>query len=637
VLLLLHPAPGGAQEGSGPEPGIQVEQARGVDAGLAYRGLMAFGPWDDRNYQLSQKDLGVLSPKEEEVHIPIPAFFRVELRREFPNLPTEGESQYPRAAVPLFRARYGGLLQNGKIKGKEAQDEERVSVPVGANIQMNQLLTRDEVTVEINPKFPDRVIAGANTPGGQEMYYSSDGGESWTVAGVLPNTCCDPTVGWSSDGLTAYAASLGAQPGLSLNFYTSANFGQTWSAPVLLRNSGTDKEFLHVDLSPESNFQDNIYLTWHESNILQFARSTDFGASFSITSFSSAPRGIGSDITTDAAGNVYYCYAATANRQIIVLKSTNGGSSFGAPLVVANTNASFDYPIPAMETRRAWTYAACDADRSTGPYGGSVYVSWTDTSAAESGTAASNHTQIKVVYSRDGGATWTISIPHPVDDVNTVDRFNQWIAVDEQGNVHSVFYDTRHSVNRTGVDFYYTFSQDGAQTWNELTRVSTQTSANLTDGQEWGDYNGVSVLGDKVIPVWTDNRGTSGSNKNVYSADVVNVVAEAGFNFATADPAAMVCRPGSAQYLIDVLSSSGFSNPVTLGLSGLPAGVTSTFSINPVLPGNQVTLSLSTSNATPPGSYALTLTGTEDLQCPILRGTYWATCQCRQCCMIGLG
>src|SRR5678815_5987580 len=243
--------------------------------------------------------------------------------------------------------------------------------------------------------------------------------------------------------------------------------------------------------------------------------------------FQSAPRGIGSDITTDATGHVYYFYGATSVRQIILLTSINGGATFGTPIVVADTQASFDWPIPSMETRRAWIYASADSDRSNGPFGGSVYVAWTDTIAPDTNVAANNHTQIHVAFSRDGGHRWQQSIPHETADVQTVDRFNQWLTVDPQGVVHVVYYDTRNSPDRTEVDLYYSFSTDGGVTWNAPQRVSSETSANLTDGQEWGDYNGVSALNQEILTTWTDNRDGPPNRKNVIAAEFSNVAQDA--------------------------------------------------------------------------------------------------------------
>jgi len=492
-----------------------IEQTRGADQRVNYPDLARIGPWDDRNYDLTAEDLEWLGDDEETSPSGIPAFFKVELRKEFPNLRRRGEAQYPRAALQIFKIRYGGLMQNGVLQGQPRAALDRTAVSTDSEVQLSDVISADESTVEINPVFPDVIIAGSNASGGQKMYYSADGGATWGIGeqgsanGVLDSTCCDPTVGWSSDGTIGYAATLSSSIGVS--FYTSTDFGVTWSSPKILTVSGSDKEFLHVDISSTSPYKDNVYLTYHNNNTMQFARSTDFGQNFTITAFPGEPAGIGSDITTDSAGNIYYLYASFDSGTIELLKSTNGGNSFASSLAIDSTNGIFDFPIPSMETRRAWIYAAADSDRSGGPFDGNVYCAWTDTTGPESGIASNNHTQIIVARSSDSGATWQTSIPHNAADSNTVDRFNQWLVVDEFGIVHVVFYDTQNSVNRTGVDLYYTNSDDGGVTWDTPTRVSTVTSDNMTDGQEWGDYNGVSVVNGQIVATWTDNR-PPGSN-----------------------------------------------------------------------------------------------------------------------------
>ncbi|MEL7450790.1 MAG: proprotein convertase P-domain-containing protein [Pseudomonadota bacterium] len=612
TLLLAVALPFGTLSAA-PADNPQIVQSRGVDASVDYGSLTKFGQWDDRNYQLTKADLAVLAKNEHELFPGIPAFFRVELRKEWPHLMKTGPAQYPRAARQLFFIRHGGIMRNGRIINAPYKGiANRVPVDVNGEVQLNSILGANEPTVEINRANPDQVIAGSNNNGGQEMYFSTDGGVTWNIQGVLPNTCCDPTVGWSSDGSVAYVAALSGSIGVS--FWRSFDGGQTWVDRNILTNSGSDKEWLHVDISPTSPHQDNVYLSYHNGNVMQFARSSDQGTNFDIQAFPAAPRGIGSDITTTSNGDVYHFYGAFNEREITLLKSTNGGVSFQAPITVASTNGAFDWPIPAFESRRAWIYVAADADRSGGTYDGSVYAAWTDTFEPETGSAANNHTQIKVYYSRDGGATWDFSIPHPEADVLTVDRFNQWLTVDENGVVHVVFYDTRNSTNRTGVDLYYTFSTDGAQTWNELTRISSQTSANLTDGQEWGDYNGISVVGDRVIPIWTDNREGPPNQKDIFAADVVNAAASPGFTLAGDNTVQGVCAPGSLDDItVQVGSVQEFNSPVTLNLTGLPAGFTGGFSTNPVTPGTPpglTTLSLSVGGAAAAGSFDFTVDGT---------------------------
>ncbi len=91
-----------------------IDSSRGADSTVDYESLPEIGPWDDRNYQLTAKDLEILAPNESELKDPIPAFFRVLLRRANPTMQTSGPAQYPRSALPSFLQFCGGYLIDGK-------------------------------------------------------------------------------------------------------------------------------------------------------------------------------------------------------------------------------------------------------------------------------------------------------------------------------------------------------------------------------------------------------------------------------------------------------------------------------------------------------------------------------------------
>lgn len=105
---------------------VQILQSRGVDQRVDYASLTNLGPWDDRNYALTAEDLEYLAPDEDKLHVPIPAFFRVELRKEMPHLRRSGPAQYPRSALQLFELRYGGLMRDDKDENgrRETQSDE---------------------------------------------------------------------------------------------------------------------------------------------------------------------------------------------------------------------------------------------------------------------------------------------------------------------------------------------------------------------------------------------------------------------------------------------------------------------------------------------------------------------------------
>ncbi len=540
-----------------PAVNVRIDAAKGVDRRVDYAALTQIGPWDDRNYSLTLKDLALLPPNEHEQLNPIPAFFRVEMRRKNPSIPRTGEGQYPRSALQIFFLRHGGFLVDGLLYQRAVRrngsyvvlkDRPRTiaeweeSKALGGDVRVTSPTGGAESAVKINPLDANKVIGGANGPGsGQKMFYSTNGGSTWTASAALPlgSTCCDPTVDWSSDGTKAYAATLGGCGSVcNVWVYRSSDGGATWNdfesltpgdpRREVTSASTSDKEFIHVDKFGTSPRKDNVYLTWHDNNVLKFSRSTDFGHTWSAAltmSSGTTQSGIGSDITTDKNGNVYYVWPATNGKTILSRRSTDGGATFAAAVTVANTQDGYDFAIPAMETRRAFMYAAADADLSSGAFANRVYVAWTDTTAPESGTAANNHARIQVAYS-DNGTTWTVRTPHETADANTVDRFHPWIGVGSDGVVHVMFYDTRQNAARTSVDLYYSKSTDGGNTWSTPVRATSVTSPHIEDTFQWGDYNGLDVLGSQVIGVFTDNRNESGGAPD--SVDVYAASAPAG-------------------------------------------------------------------------------------------------------------
>ncbi|HSN56815.1 MAG TPA: sialidase family protein [Candidatus Sulfomarinibacteraceae bacterium] len=529
--------------------GQTIVQSRGVDARVDYASLAVYGPWDDRNYQLTQDDLELLGEGERELSVRAPLFYRVELRKRFGDLPTSGPVQYPRSTLPRFLTEHGGFLVDGVLYRKARLENGRFVVDTSepwmteeayrdaggkalvGDVRVTSPVGAAESAVAINPVNPSLVVAGSNGPGsGQEMHYSTDGGESWSAAAALPlgGTCCDPTVGWSSDGSKAYAATLGSS---AVYVYRSGDGGQTWSDlanepgadPRREIGGGTDKEYLHVDTHSAACL-DTIYLTWHESNILKFSRSTDRAHTWSTPvslSSGSSERGIGSDVTTDAAGRIYYFWPAFNSRRILVRTSDDCGQSFDPTVEVATTQASFDFPIPSIDNRYAFVYVSADTDRSGGPFAGSVYAAWTDSTAPTGSTPSANHARIQVAYSRDGGATWATSTPHETADATTVDRWHQWLAVGADGTVHVVFYDTRNDPSRTSVDLFWSHSSDGAVTWSTPTRLTSQISPHMEDFFQFGDYNGLDVVLSDLVAVFTDNRHETGGatdSPDIYAA-----------------------------------------------------------------------------------------------------------------------
>ncbi len=83
----------------------------------------------------------------------------------------------------------------------------------------------------------------------------------------------------------------------------------------------------------------------------------------------------------------------------------------------------------------------------------------------------------------------------------------------------------------------------------------------------------------------------------------------ATFTLAAVPPAATICAPTTSIHTINVGVVEGFSDPVTLNIPNLPAGVNANFAPNPVIPGNSSTLTLTITNAAAPGTTNLQVHG----------------------------
>lgn len=542
LLVAVAASPlAGAQTFVDLENTVAIDQGRGADPTLDYASLVFFGPWDDRNYALTSADLSLLAANEAEIREPLPAFFRIALRRARPALTRDSAARYPLHGLNVFRRQFGGYLVDGRHYRRatrrggryyldlEAPYEPESISDAGADFVSGDVRVTDphsasESAVAISPVDTNRLVAGSIGPNDQvRMHYSVDGGQTWTQTELpLGNTCCDPTVSWSPDGLLAYAAVL-ADCGLyecDLLFYRSDDGGVTWSdledvSPGIPRrwvSNNADRESLHVDRHAGSPYEGRIYLSYDDSNVMHVARSTDQGNDWNDVTFSSASEelGIGGDIVTDRSGNVYFAWPAYESRTIRLAKSTDGGESFGASSIVAVTEAAHSYPIPSQELREARIFISAGADLSDGPFAESIYLAWSDTTAPAVSDAASNHSRIQVAFSRDGGSSWTVTTPHSTDDSLEVDRWQPSLAVGADGTVHVVFYDTRLVADRSGVDLFYTYSTDGAQSWSAPERVTAETSPRIEDVFEFGDYGGLDIVMNDLIAVYTDNRGESG-------------------------------------------------------------------------------------------------------------------------------
>ena len=102
--------------------------------------------------------------------------------------------------------------------------------------------------------------------------------------------------------------------------------------------------------------------------------------------------------------------------------------------------------------------------------------------------------------------------------------------------------------------------------------------------------------------------GSSGAVTHSISTTLV-VNPPPDFTLGMSPSTVTVRRGGQGIATISVGSAGAFSTPVTLSVSGLPSGVTKSFSSNPVTPVGQSSLTLRAASSARRGTYAITITG----------------------------
>src|SRR5207253_2647192 len=107
---------------------------------------------------------------------------------------------------------------------------------------------------------------------------------------------------------------------------------------------------------------------------------------------------------------------------------------------------------------------------------------------------------------------------------------------------------------------------------------------------------------------WRAITGASGTL--THTASVTLAVSPApvpDFSLSATPASQRVVQGAGTTYAVSITPSGGFTAVVTFSVSGLPGGVTASFSPNPATASSAMTVA--TGAATPPGSYALTITG----------------------------
>jgi hypothetical protein len=406
-----------------------------------------------------------------------------------------------------------------------------------------QTLPRSESDVRYNYYNTNQIIGGANlNPGNQAQLYSSDGGQTWGQS-ILPSVSpdvrqSDPAVDWTSDG-NAWALTIGinaSQTALTLRCFKSVDGGKTWNHDSDLSGSqtSTDKPALWVDHSPTSPYKDHMYATWHTGATAWAAwragTAGAWSAPIQLSGSETVGTADGGDIKANTYGDVFAFWPRSDNRTLQMAKSINGGSSFGTPVQIASTFATFLVPIPAQDERECLIYISGGAYKTATL--DMVYAVWMDLEGGSGCNALSDapgsdatstcKTRIWFSSSADGGTMW--STPVMLNNQSSLnDQFFPRLAVDEtNGNMMLVYYDTVADPKRLKADVWMQSSIDNGATWTSAVKITSSPTDETSDedlGNQYGDYIGLTGYGGQFFACWTDRRDQG--LEQIYGAPIV--------------------------------------------------------------------------------------------------------------------
>ncbi|MCI0389214.1 MAG: hypothetical protein MOB07_10700, partial [Acidobacteria bacterium] len=550
------------------------------------------------------QDFSVLHPQEVSDRLGLPPWLRVYWRRVNPDWrygPEDPTGNYPRALKDLYLwmithqdLKPSPAEEPGAHKGQGPSEEEEKAAVIGANLRISgaQSTFRAESNISVNYRDPMKIIAASNSGSGrQAQFYSTNGGANWGAT-TLPLYVADlfhsdPAVDWTSDG-RAWSTTLGIggnsnAPFLQGRAYVSIDNGQSWMFDETFSGSQTsvDKHMMWVDHSDASPFKDNIYVTYHNNTPVFMNRRTSAGwqTPIRVSGFETTGTGIGGDVKTNSAGDVFGFWPDTGSGKIFVVKSTNGGVSYSPPTQVAATFGRFDIGIPSQNIRRALIYVTAGAFRTASK--NLVYAAWTDLSGEpdcvrsinEPGVNFVSPCKMRIWFARstDGGATWSSkTMINNQSGLN--DQFNPWLVVDEtNGNLGVIYYDTVGDAGRRKVNVWYQSSSNDGVGWNPPVKVTTAQSDETSSGAndfQFGDYNGLSGINGAFFPSWTDRRNNA--REEIWTAKIIDAftpepfVIAAGADIACGDPRAL--EPGKS-----VTVNFGLRNAGSAGVANLSA------------------------------------------------------------------
>ena len=391
-----------------------------------------------------------------------------------------------------------------------------------------------EPGIAIDPRNSARLIAAY---GGPYVAWSADSGRTFTIAdGTIPpggKGGGDVSVAFDDTG-AAYLSYLTSEGLGSASYWAhhagksgiwvqrSADGGRTWPTPPVPvkiwpnpRDTApqmVDMSRIWVDANPASPHRGNLYVAWInwelDRSIIQFSRSADHGASWSVPMKISAKAGLPRDdngglvapigvVGPDGTMHVIW----NDQNSIVYTSSRDGGKTFAPSHSIVPVGPPYfggATGIPGVVRVMGFPQIGFDVKRRT------LYVTWSD--------FRNGDVDVFLSRSSDGGARWSAPMRVNDDPIHDgKDQFFQWLAVDAaNGDLYVQFYDRRDDPNNRGTRVTLARSTDQG---HSFTNYAWSEAAFTGENVFLGDYSWLVAQNGRVHGVWVEALAPEASAK----------------------------------------------------------------------------------------------------------------------------
>lgn len=212
---------------------------------------------------------------------------------------------------------------------------------------------------------------------------------------------------------------------------------------------------------------------------------------------------------------------------------------------------------------------------------------------------------------RNTGGGWSLYQEGTQDPGDGHDRAVGSIAMDGSGNI-ALGYTVSSSTMFPAIRYATRLATDPSGTL-QAEAVLINGGGAQTGSNRWGDYSGMGIDPANDCSFWYTNEYYPTSGSTTWKTRIgVFTIPECGvtdFTIAAEPASQQICIPHDAVYVVDVSSTVGYTETVTLSASGSPSGATAEFSVNNQPVPYTSTLTIGNTGAATPGDYNIDIVG----------------------------